>query len=95
MPDGRRLLLLAEGRVVNLAAGEGHPAAVMDVAFADQALTAEWLVEAAADLAPGVYDVPSDIDATVATLTLGSIGVSIDSLSPYQQQYLRSWQYGS
>ena len=95
MPDGRRLLLLAEGRVVNLAAGEGHPAAVMDVAFADQALTAEWLVDAAADLAPGVYDVPADIDATVATLTLSSIGVAIDSLSPYQQQYLRSWQYGS
>jgi adenosylhomocysteinase len=95
MPDGRRLLLLAEGRVVNLAAAEGHPAAVMDVAFADQALTAEWLVGAAADLAPGVYDVPSEIDARVATLTLLSIGVSLDTLSQDQQDYLRSWQYGS
>jgi adenosylhomocysteinase len=95
MPDGRRLLLLAEGRVVNLAAAEGHPAAVMDVAFADQALTAEWLVGAAAALAPGVYDVPSEIDARVALLTLHSIGVSLDTLSPDQQDYLRSWQYGS
>ncbi|MDX6226877.1 MAG: adenosylhomocysteinase [Frankiales bacterium] len=95
MPDGRRLLLLAEGRVVNLAAAEGHPAAVMDVAFADQALTAEWLVGAAGDLSPGVYDVPAEIDARVATLTLLSIGVSLDTLSPDQQDYLRSWQYGS
>ncbi len=95
MPDGRRLLLLAEGRVVNLAAAEGHPAAVMDVAFADQALTAEWLVGAAADLAPGVYDVPTEIDARVALLTLHSIGVSLDTLSADQQDYLRSWQYGS
>jgi adenosylhomocysteinase len=95
MPDGRRLLLLAEGRVVNLAAAEGHPAAVMDVAFADQALTAEWLVGAAADLAPGVYDVPAEIDARVALLTLHSIGVELDSLSVEQQDYLRSWQYGS
>jgi adenosylhomocysteinase len=95
MADGRRLLLLAEGRVVNLAAAEGHPAAVMDVAFADQALTAEWLVGAAGDLSPGVYDVPAEIDARVATLTLLSIGVSLDTLSPDQQDYLRSWQYGS
>ena len=95
LPDGRKLLLLAEGRVVNLAAAEGHPAAVMDVAFADQALTTEWLVGAAAGLEPGVYDVPAEIDARVATLTLASIGVSIDSLSPDQQVYLRSWQYGS
>ncbi len=95
LPDGRKLLLLAEGRVVNLAAAEGHPAAVMDVAFADQALTTEWLVGAAAGLAPAVYDVPPEIDARVATLTLASIGVSIDSLSPDQQVYLRSWQYGS
>jgi adenosylhomocysteinase len=95
LPDGRRLLLLAEGRVVNLAAAEGHPAAVMDVAFADQALTAEWLVGAAAGLSPGVYDVPAEIDARVAMLTLASIGVSLDELSPHQQDYLRSWQYGS
>ena len=95
LADGRRLLLLAEGRVVNLAAAEGHPAAVMDVAFADQALTAEWLVGAASGLEPGVYDVPAEIDARVATMTLASIDVSLDTLSEEQQDYLRSWQYGS
>ncbi|BEP14672.1 adenosylhomocysteinase [Acidothermaceae bacterium B102] len=95
LPNGRRLLLLAEGRVVNLAAAEGHPAAVMDVAFADQALTAEWLVDGANGLAPGVYDVPAEIDARVATMTLASIDVSLDTLSQEQQDYLRSWQYGS
>ena len=67
----------------------------MDVAFADQALTAEWLVGAASSLYPGVYDVPAEIDARVATMTLASIDVSLDTLSQEQQDYLRSWQYGS
>ena len=74
MADGRRILLLAEGRLVNLGAAEGHPAAVMDMSFADQALTAEWLVKAGKGLKPGVYDVPSEIDKEVARLKLASMG---------------------
>ncbi len=95
LPDGRRLCLLAEGRVVNLAAAEGHPAAVMDMSFSDQALAAEWLVGAAADLAPGVYEVPRHIDAEVASLKLAAMDVHIDELTPAQESYLRSWQLGS
>ncbi|MEP6697596.1 MAG: adenosylhomocysteinase [Pseudonocardiales bacterium] len=95
LPDGRQLFLLAEGRVVNLAAAEGHPAAVMDMSFADQALAAEWLVGAAADLAPGVHDVPAHIDAEVARLKLASMDVQIDDLTPGQEAYLSSWTAGS
>ncbi|MDP9239083.1 MAG: adenosylhomocysteinase [Actinomycetota bacterium] len=95
MPDGRQLFLLAEGRVVNLAAAEGHPAAVMDMSFADQALAAEWLVGAAAELPPGVHDVPARIDAEVASLKLASMDVQIDVLNPEQESYLRSWEQGS
>jgi len=95
MADGRRLILLAEGRLVNLGAAEGHPAAVMDMSFADQALTAEWLVANAQDLAPGVHDVPTDIDKDVARLKLASMGVELDRLTDAQSQYLSSWQHGS
>ena len=95
MADGRRILLLAEGRLVNLGAAEGHPAAVMDMSFADQALTAEWLVKAGKGLKPGVYDVPSEIDKEVARLKLASMGGSIDSLTPAQELYLNSWEHGS
>jgi adenosylhomocysteinase len=95
LPDGRRLLLLAEGRVVNLGAGEGHPAAVMDMSFADQALTLAWLAEHGEDLAPGVYDVPPDIDAEVARLKLESLGIGIDAVTAEQAAYLTSWQQGS
>ncbi len=95
MADGRRLLLLAEGRLVNLGAAEGHPAAVMDMSFADQALTAEWLTANAADLAPGVYDVPTEIDKQVAALKLASMGVQVDTLTPEQEHYLNSWDTGS
>jgi adenosylhomocysteinase len=95
MADGRRLLLLAEGRLVNLGAAEGHPAAVMDMSFADQALTAEWLVKAHADLAPGVHDVPEAIDKEVASVKLSSMGVTIDTLTPAQEEYLNSWEHGS
>ncbi len=95
MGDGRQLFLLAEGRVVNLAAAEGHPAAVMDMSFADQALAAEWLVGAAAGLAAGVHDVPARIDTEVAHLKLASMDVQIDALSPEQEGYLRSWEQGS
>ena len=95
MADGRRILLLAEGRLVNLGAAEGHPAAVMDMSFADQAFTAEWLVTAAADLEAGVHDVPEVIDKEVARLKLLSMGVSIDELTPAQEKYLSSWDVGS
>ena len=95
LADGRRLLLLAEGRLVNLGAAEGHPAAVMDMSFSDQALTAEWLVTAADGLAPGVHDVPTEIDKEVARLKLAAMGVAIDTLTPAQEQYLNSWEHGS
>jgi adenosylhomocysteinase len=87
--DGRRLNLLASGRVVNLAAGEGHPAAVMDMSFANQALAAELL--AREELAPGVHPVPDAIDREIARLKLVSLGVEIDTLSEEQRQYLTSW----
>ena len=95
LADGRRLLLLAEGRLVNLGAAEGHPAAVMDMSFADQALTAEWLTKVHADLAPGVHDVPEEIDKEVARVKLASMGVDIDTLTPAQEEYLNSWEHGS
>ncbi len=92
LPDGRRLLLLAEGRLVNLSAADGHPAAVMDVSFAVQALTLEHLVTA--DLAPGVHEVPARIDAEVARTRLEATGVGIDVLTPAQEEYLSSWRAG-
>ena len=95
LADGRRLLLLAEGRLVNLSAAEGHPAAVMDMSFSDQALTAEWLVVHSAGVAPGVSDVPEEIDKEVARLKLASMGIEIDTLTPVQAEYLKSWQHGS
>jgi adenosylhomocysteinase len=87
---GQRLLLVAEGRLVNLAAGEGHPAAVMDVSFAVQALTLEWLV--AQDLAPGVHQVPAAIDREVARTKLAALDVDVDVLTPDQERYLSSWR---
>jgi adenosylhomocysteinase len=88
----RRLNLLARGRVVNLAAGEGHPAAVMDVSFAIHALAVEELVVRAGSLAPGVHPVPEAIDREVARLKLASLGVTIDDLTDVQKDYLTSWQ---
>jgi adenosylhomocysteinase len=90
--DGRRLNLLAGGRVVNLAAAEGHPAAVMDVSFALQALAAEELVRSPRALAPGVHPVPEGIEHEVAALKLAALGVEIDSLTPDQAAYLSSWR---
>jgi len=89
--DDRRLNLLASGRVVNLAAGEGHPAAVMDMSFANQALAVEHLVRHGAELAAAVHPVPETIDREVARLKLASLGVEIDSLTEAQRDYLRSW----
>ncbi|MDR7409525.1 MAG: adenosylhomocysteinase [Armatimonadota bacterium] len=95
LPDGRRLYLLAEGRLVNLAAAEGHPAAVMDMSFANQALCVEWLVRSAGELAPRVYPVPEEIDRQVAALKLEAMGVRIDQLTPEQRRYLESWEEGT
>ena len=91
LENGRRLNLLARGRVVNLAAGEGHPAAVMDVSFALQALCIEDLVRRRGELAPGVQPVPDSIDQEVATLKLAALGVAIDEPTPEQQEYRESW----
>ncbi|MFA5891203.1 MAG: adenosylhomocysteinase [Actinomycetota bacterium] len=92
--DGRKVYLLADGRLVNLAAAEGHPATVMDMSFADQALTAEWLVQNQG-LAPEVYDVPAEIDREVARVKLETMGIRIDELTPEQVSYLGSWQEGT
>ena len=93
--DGRRLYLLAEGRLINLAAAEGHPAAVMDMSFANQALCAEYIAKNASTLERKVYDVPADIDAEVARLKLHAMGIAIDTLTEEQQRYLSSWEEGT
>ena len=95
LADGRRLHLLAEGRLVNLAAAEGHPAAVMDMSFANQALSVEWVVKKRGSLSPGVYPVPAEIDVEVATLKLRAMRIEIDQLTAEQQEYLRSWEQGT
>ncbi len=94
--DGpRRLYVLGEGRLINLAAAEGHPAAVMDMSFANQALSAEFMVKRGRTLERRVYAVPRDIDREIARLKLASMGVAIDTLSAEQQSYLASWQHGT
>jgi adenosylhomocysteinase len=93
--DGRRIHLLGEGRLVNLAVAEGHPAAVMDMSFANQALSAEWVVKQRGSLEPRVYEVPRDIDREVARLKLHAMGVEIDTLTDEQEAYLRSWTEGT
>jgi adenosylhomocysteinase len=95
LQDGKRVYVLAEGRLVNISAAEGHPAAVMDMSFANQALTVEYLVKGDAKLAPGVHIVPEAIDQRVAKTKLHSMGVAIDTLTAEQVAYLASWQSGT
>lgn len=95
MKDGKKIYLIAEGRLMNLAAAEGHPSAVMDLSFADQALTCEWLVKNHQNLKNEVYDVPKEIDEKVSKLKVQSMGVKIDVLTPAQKKYLASWQQGT
>jgi adenosylhomocysteinase len=95
MPNGRKVYLLGEGRLINLAAAEGHPAVVMDMSFADQALSAEYMVKNAKKLEAKVYEVPTEIDENVAKLKLKSLGVSIDTLTREQAKYLASWSEGT
>lgn len=94
-PDGHRVYLLGEGRLVNLAAAEGHPASVMDMSFANQALSAEFMVQQGKKLAKKVYIVPKEIDREIARLKLKSMGVNIDVLTPEQAKYLASWESGT
>ncbi|MFL5880577.1 MAG: adenosylhomocysteinase [Actinomycetota bacterium] len=94
LEDGRRLNLVAEGRLVNLGAAEGHPAAVMDMSFADQSLSLEWLSRRH-DLEVRVHDVPAEIDAEVATVKLATMGIEIDTLTDAQERYLHSWTEGT
>jgi adenosylhomocysteinase len=93
--DGRRVYLLADGRLVNLSAAEGHPASVMDMSFANQALGARYMFELAGKLEPRVYTIPADIDREIARLKLVSMGITIDTLSSEQEQYLSSWESGT
>ncbi len=95
LADGRRLHVLAEGRLINLAAAEGHPAAVMDMSFANQALCAEYVAKNAKTLERRVYDVPDEIDSEVARLKLNAMGIEIDTLTAEQQRYLSSWEEGT
>ncbi|HEY7350606.1 MAG TPA: adenosylhomocysteinase [Ktedonobacterales bacterium] len=93
--DGRHIYLLADGRLVNLSAAEGHPASVMDMSFANQALGAEYMLKNATTLQPRVYTIPHDIDKEIARLKLISMGIEIDTLTPEQEKYLSSWESGT
>ena len=93
--DGRKIYLLGEGRLINLAAAEGHPASVMDMSFANQALAAEYLIKNHASLEKKVYSVPQELDKRVARLKLEAAGIGIDRLSPEQEEYLASWSEGT
>jgi adenosylhomocysteinase len=95
LPDGKRIFVLGEGRLINLAAAEGHPAAVMDMSFANQALGIEYLLTRARELKPNVYPIPVALDQEIARLKLEALGVHIDTLTPEQSAYLASWQQGT
>jgi adenosylhomocysteinase len=95
LKDGRRINVLAEGRLVNLACAEGHPPGVMDMSFANQALASEYLVRHAKRLESHVYPVPKEIDREIARLKLSALGISLDRLTPSQQKYLSSWELGT
>jgi len=95
LDDGRRIYLLGEGRLINLAAAEGHPASVMDMSFANQALCLEYLARMKGKLKPDVYSVPEEIDREIGRLKLASMNINIDSLTEEQQNYLQSWEAGT
>jgi adenosylhomocysteinase len=95
LKDGRKIYLLGEGRLINLAAAEGHPAQVMDMSFANQALSAQYLAKNYKRLEKEVYKVPEDIDKKIAYLKLKSMGIKIDNLTAEQKKYLSSWELGT
>ncbi len=93
--NGHRVIVLGEGRLINLAAAEGHPASVMDMSFANQALSAEYLVKKKGQLSPGVHTLPQEVDTEIASLKLRALGIAIDTLTPEQLEYLNSWETGT
>jgi adenosylhomocysteinase len=95
LPSGKSVIVLGEGRLINLAAAEGHPSAVMDMSFANQALACEYLVKNKGNLAPGLHSVPTEVDQEIARLKLQALGIYIDSLTPEQIEYINSWQSGT
>jgi len=95
LADGRRILVVAEGRLVNLGAAEGHPADVMDMSFSNQALAAEWLAARAGSLAPGIYVLPDELDQEVARIKLASMGAGLEELTDEQRAYLSGWREGT
>jgi adenosylhomocysteinase len=95
LEDNRRINLLGEGRLINLAAAEGHPASVMDMSFANQALSVEYMVKNADKLEKKVYGVPQEIDSEIARLKLNAMGIQLDKLTPEQEKYLNSWEEGT
>jgi adenosylhomocysteinase len=95
LKSGNRIIILGEGRLVNLAAAEGHPSSVMDMSFANQALCSEWMVKHHRSLEKRVYTVPENIDREIARLKLKAMGVRIDALTDEQQTYLNSWNQGT
>ena len=95
LPDGRTIILLADGRLVNLSAAEGHPAEVMDMSFANQVLAAEYVLKHRDELLPQCYNIPAEIDDEIARVKLGTLGIQIDTLTPEQEAYLNSWTLGT
>jgi adenosylhomocysteinase len=95
LQDGRRLYVLGEGRLINLAAAHGHPASVMDMSFAAQALATEWSIKNRGKLEHKVHEVPKEVDQFVASLKLQTMGISIDTLTAEQKKYLASWEMGT
>ena len=95
LSDGRKINLLGEGRLINLASAEGHPSSVMDMSFANQALSAEYMLKNARGLGKKVYPVPADIDRAISRMKLESMGIAIDRLAPEQEKYLASWNEGT
>jgi len=93
--SGRKVIVLGEGRLINLAAAEGHPASVMDMSFANQALSVEYLVKNKGKLEPGVHLLPPEVDTEIASLKLRALGVSIDTLTAEQLEYISSWETGT
>ncbi|NES70732.1 MAG: adenosylhomocysteinase, partial [Okeania sp. SIO2D1] len=95
LPNGKSVVVLGEGRLVNLAAAEGHPSAVMDMSFANQALACEYLVKNKGKLEPGLHSIPTEVDKEIAQLKLKAMGVNIDTLTPEQVEYINSWNSGT
>jgi len=95
LANGRNVYLLADGRLVNLSAANGHPASVMDMSFANQALGVEYMLQQAKNLQPQVYTIPEEIDQEIARLKLAAMGIKIDTLTAEQEQYLGAWESGT